>query len=383
MPKFLCPYCFNPPYNIKRIHFACPNPSCDVDIVSRKLFGGVPTCPNPVCKKAATTRKCPRCAAEIAPDILTTPHLPFSIVGVPASGKTVYITTLIQEMKRTRGLPFSLMHLNDQTKDHQLANAQALYDLKSAVESTAGSLPFPQVWKIQNIARRGQGECPPYTFTIFDGAGEDYKERLNKDNDISRYIGLSESIILVLDPLTLRAVRDRDIVNEEDMRNSGATNTFEYESQIFDDATQILDDMTIYIRQTKPKYATGRLPITLAVVVTKFDTIKDHETFPENALVRQPSEVLHFTGASGERLRYGIVNMEEIEETHRNIADWLDDIDESSILRTLEANYDRFKLFGVSSYGSPPPEFGKPPRIESHRVLDPFLWLLKEADFID
>lgn len=140
------------------------------------------------------------------------------------------------------------------------------------------------------------------------------------------------------------------------------------------DAAQILIDMIQYIRRTNPKIGfKNKIPMIMAVVLTKFDTLLSHPAFREDALVKNSSLTI----------RDGKISMEEIDAVHEEIKDWLYDVEEGEIIKQLDTNIQEYKFFGVSSYGQPPTSAYEVPEIKSHRVLDPMLWLLKKAKFID
>ena len=365
MAKFTCPYCYAT-YNKKEVLYVCPEANCAVDVVPKRTFSSKP--PNcGTCGLPATTRRCPKGThGPIPPALLDTPMLPFSIVGVPASGKTVYITAMIHELKRSRAIPFALSFQDDFTKMRQANHWEQLSERHIPPDSTAGQAPLPQVWLLQNQLR---GDAP-YTFTIFDGAGEDYENRIvDSNHPVTRYIGMSKSIILVLDPLTLSYVRRSGFVDKDILQNSLQGGEGEAK-----DAAQILIDMIQYIRRTNPKIGfKNKIPMIMAVVLTKFDTLLSHPAFREDALVKNSSLTI----------RDGKISMEEIDAVHEEIKDWLYDVEEGEIIKQLDTNIQEYKFFGVSSYGQPPTSAYEVPEIKSHRVLDPMLWLLKKAKFID
>ncbi|MCL2415193.1 MAG: hypothetical protein FWD01_00095 [Defluviitaleaceae bacterium] len=370
MSKFVCPYCLSD-YNIKEVKYYCP--TCKYDETKPKRSESLPPkCQNyrMKCTGVASDRKCPKCERSIPDDVLRTPNLPFSIVGVPSAGKTAYITVMLHQLRLMGNIfNLSLSHQDKPTMNHQTELRKMIYeDLQPPLATNRGAI-MPQIWKITNKARRAKNGHPAYTFTIFDGAGEDHLEEIDVSSTVARYISTSEAIILILDPLTISGVRTTGLVDQKVMQDSlgGDMGETAY-------AQDIINDIARYIRAMNPKkYRSGNfINIPVAVVMSKFDTVWNHHAFADG-LVKNPN----ITFSKGK------INMNEIDQVHQEIIDWLDLIGESDLVSTLEANFPIYKFFGVSSYGSPPKDVGTLNKPDPHRVLDPLLWLFKNMKFID
>ena len=369
MAQFVCPFCINT-YDKDLVMYVCPD--CTTATVpgglSRLLSKRV-KCSNPDCptRGYATRRVCPECDETIPLSVLQADgHLPISIVGGGYSGKTNYITVMLQELYNVPDMNYlSLGFMNNETMLHHESHRQMIYDDRQPPESTRFEALRPQIWEIKNDTSLGKNKnVPTYTFTIFDGAGE---RITNMDDVIARYINTSQAILLVMDPLTLSNIRRGGIVDDDVMRNSlaggdvgGAT------------ANTILAQITRHIRELSGIPATERLKTPVAVVLTKFDTILNHHLFRHDTYLRQPK--LTITD--------GRISIEEIDSNHRDITDWLTAIGENGFVAALNNNFETYRLFGVSSYGTPPETASKLPPINPHRVLDPILWLFKSVNYI-
>jgi len=336
--KFVCPYCVNECYS-----------------------GAV----------KSKDMQCPSCGTAIPATILDTENLPFSIIGVAGSGKSAYITVMLHELKRSAGLKLSLSHLDRNTLTHQNTNYKSLYEERVPVPATAGGDPMPQVWSIRNLTKKSSlnNRVPTYSFTIFDGAGE-HTQMIDVDSAVARYMNMSEAIIFVLDPLTISSVRNDGLVDENVMNKSlgGGGGEISF-------AEDVVNDIANYIRAMNPKkyVITATIDIPVAVVMTKFDTVWNHPSFGENALVKNPSLTIIDDK----------IKSEEIDEVHSEVEDWLEAIEERGLLMSLKANFPNHKFFGISSYGQPPKDDGTLNKPTPHRVLDPILWLFKNKNFID
>jgi len=366
MAKFTCPFCIRE-YNIKKVLYVCPD--CN-NTAKPKIFEHEPIkCKEPSCGRSATRRICPNCGNEIPRIALETPNLSFSIVGVSNSGKTNYITVMLHELSKAIELQLALGTQNKDTRNHQDNNYQLIYVKHTPPEGTLAGVSMPQIWYIKNLLKKSKKETPTYTFTIFDGAGEDHENNMDPASTVCRYINASKAIMLVLDPLILSNIRNGGIVDQDIMRNSLAGHLGETKN-----AVDIVNSLATYIKAARGISSNKILNIPVAVILTKFDTILSHRSFGPGAIIRNPSLTI----------RDGRVNLAEIQQIDAEIRNWLEQIDEGSFINALKANFSEFYFFGVSSYGSPPKSASELAKdIKPHRVLDPILWFFKNAKFID
>jgi len=366
MFKFTCPFCIRE-YDKNKIQCVCPE--CKEIIIPKSFQLGPLKCKNSDCGGFVTIRKCPFCGEELPKTALETQNLPFSIVGVSNSGKTNYITVMLHELGKGSGLRLTLGHQNRTTLEHQNENYKRIYEDHKSPEGTAGGTSMPQIWYIKNNLKKHGNIVPTYTFTIFDGAGEDHENRLDISSTECRYIQASKAIIIALDPLILSNIRKGGIVDEKIMINSLAGSKGEHKN-----AVDIVNSLADYIKTARGIHINKILTIPVAIVLTKFDTIISHKSFGPNALIKSPSlNVID-----------GKVSMSEIRQVHEEIQSWLYEIGEGSFIDALTSNFKEFYFFGVSSYGEPPKnDLTISEHIRPHRVLDPILWLFKNANFID
>jgi len=373
MAKFTCPFCINE-YSKSKVLYICPD--CG-EVTAPKTFERGPVkCKAKSCGGLATVRKCPSCPQVIPKTALETPNLPFSIVGVSNSGKTNYITVMLHELGRSSGLRIALGHQTKETLDRQKDNYRRIYEEHTRPESTPSGEPLPQIWYVKNLQRKKGSNVPTYTFTIFDGAGEDHEQNLDPSSNpqdlqeklkIYRYIKSSKAIILTIDPLILSEVRkdlDDKVVENSLGGHEGETKN----------AEDVINSVAGFIKVARDIDSKKLLYLPVAVVLTKFDTILNHESFGPNARIRDKSRCISS----------GVVNMTEIAEVDKEIRKWLEKIRAGSFIEALESHFNEFCFFGVSSYGDTPKDkYSLPDDIRPHRVLDPILWLFKKAKFVD
>jgi hypothetical protein len=356
-------------YDKGKVLYACP--TCG-GTSTPKAFEKEPIkCKASSCGGLATWRKCPSCGGTIPKTALETPNLPFSIVGVSNSGKTNYITVMLHELGKfsNPSLRLALGHQTKETLDHQNENYQRIYEQHTRPESTQGGASMPQIWSIKNLQKKRGNDCPTYTFTIFDGAGEDHENNIDPSSAVCRYINASAAIILAIDPLVLSSIRNGGVVDFNIMKNSLAGDVGTAKN-----AQDVINSVANYIKTARGLKSSQVLNIPVAVVLTKFDTVINHQSFGSQAIIKEKS--LH--------IRSGKVDETGIKQVHDEIEYWLEEIGEGAFIAALESHFKEFCFFGVSSYGSPPKDANTlADNIRPHRVLDPILWLFKKAKFVD
>lgn len=367
MSRFTCPYCLRS-YSNNKIPYICP--LCNTEAKVRTffyLYREPIKCKSASCKGMVCERRCPRCGRAIPREVVHTPNLPFSIVGVSNAGKTNYITVMLRELENIPNLKLSVGPITDKTGNIQSRNLNLIYNLHRPPESTNTGTPEAQIWLIQNLSRQFLRWVPSYTFTIYDGAGEDHQNHLRDNSDVCRYISESKAIILVVDPLVL--VNVRNTVDPDVMRNSlGQGN-----QEGIQNAATIINSVVSYIKQARGVSVRRKLSIPVAVVFTKFDAVLNHQAFGVGTLVKESSFPIR---------KDGTVNLNEFLQVDGEIRNWLRKIGEGGVITALDAQFKEYLFFGVSSYGAPPRNGRTPDEIKPHRVLDPMLWLLNKAKFV-
>jgi hypothetical protein len=285
------------------------------------------------------THTCEKCGMPIRP---VSNNRCISVVGTECAGKSTYITVMLHALSKTKR--YELFAQNKQTRWIQNERAKELLTERRYIADGTG-VPFPMIWCIGNRGKRKLAH--PFgskTITVYDYAGAEI-EHLNASSAVGRYINTSEAIIFVIDPLTLGNKRKC--------------------------AVEIVSNVVNSIRQMRGIGSGNKLNIPAAVVVAKFDVVLSSKSFADNAFVRGASL------STGDRE----VNMVELELVHKEIERWLSEIGEKPFVDSLKANFTDFCFFGVSALGSTPRTDGVLNEIRPHRVLDPILWLFKQANF--
>lgn len=190
---------------------------------------------------------------------------------------------------------------------------------------------------------------------FFDAAGEDLGSSEAMDR-YTHYLAAADGIILLVDPLQMRAVRDRLPVDSDLPLPVVET-----------PPQQIAADLAAQLRAHGRGSTRGRVTTPVAVAVTKTDSLSPL-LGPHSPLLRNAD---HSSGAVDEDDRLAV---------HEEMESLLDGWDSGALLRQLERDFARLSLFGLSALGSPPPADAPADAPKSGprplRVEDPLLWLL-------
>lgn len=362
-PNILCPYCLQG-LNSKDIEFTCTNGHSPQPISTKDaILGRLPTCNEAPCRGAIkSVRRCKHCGAILPAGILDyEKYLRFSLIGISGCGKTNFLTTMLSEIIHNANAGLTFSNMDAESGEIYQSNYRAIYEDGRPAEKTAANMPpIPQQWSVKDRNRMTNRKIPAYSLTIFDGAGEDFRRI---DPVISRYINGSETLVILIDPLTLPAVRRSVARDVLDWSDSSETNS--------NAGTFVVTELANYIRANCGIKEGRLINRDVAVVFSKIDTVKEHFS---SATVMQPSP---------HAARKGFVKA-DADAVHEEIRGWLARQGENAFLDAIETNFPQKKIryFGISSFGQPPIGVQRLGRVMPHRVLDPLMWMLSREKII-
>ena len=366
MSKFVCPYCYYM-YKLKDVLFVCPdcNKISKPDIFEKKPV----KCKNTACGKVVAIKKCPNCGEELPAALLETPHLRISTLGIDCSGRTSFIAVMMRELEKFSESRLTFEPQDNRTRDWCSENYKLIYEYHTTVESTAatseGAYVRPLISRIKY--KKSNNNASANSIIIYDGAGEDCEYNLKPTSNTCSHVKICNAIILTIDPLSFKIVLNN--INEEIIKNSLAGCEVNKNRNNYN----LISNLADYLRQAYGISYKDFISIPVAVVLTKFDLIHNDKYFKDK-IVKYSSAVL----------RKGTFCKDEIIQIDYEIRDWLYNMGEELLINALEANFKTFSFFGVSSFGEPPTGSNTlSQNIIPHRVLDPILWLLKVAKFIN
>ncbi|MGY1582136.1 TRAFAC clade GTPase domain-containing protein [Streptomyces sp. MN13] len=383
--RLTCPYCYES-FAPREIRFRCntrlsrtgkkcepsrdqvlddrmgPRPSHDLGPVFA-ADGRKPTAPCPDCEGETTYRICPVCHSALPVQFGMVDSRLIAMVGAKASGKTVYMTVLLHEMRHRVGEAFGahLMGLDDATMrryssdyEERLYGANQMFP-GTQTASTNLNRVDPLVFRFGLRRRTLLGERPQHTvLSFFDTAGEDFSSRESVELN-TRYLTGADGIVLLLDPLQMPGARDSALPGTPLPGTEG-----------LDAPINVLSRITSLLLAPRSGRSAQKIDTPIAVVFSKMDAFWH--------LLESGSPLRAHATPRG---RFDVGDSLSVhEEVRRLLKDW----DGVPIDHLLDNHYTRYRYFGVSSLGRNPTPDARvaPTGIQPYRVADPLLWLLSE-----
>ncbi len=406
--KYTCPYCFKE-HDFDDVEFRCVNGFCSEKVqdeqyarylglkkesmpktnatfcsktVLPKLFRGhyMPMWENcPFCETKTSIRVCPNCHNELPEGIQDNEDMIIAIVGSRDTGKTHFISVLIDELqKRICPNVFNGVFnpMNDAIYKHYKENfynkvyiQKQLQDLTATANQRGETaVRKPLIFEMMIPLDEKGKKVRKFTFVFYDTAGEDLKnEAIMKT--VNRYICKAAGIIFLLDPLQIMELRNN--MDDEEIKSSSSILANEIEPQ-----EMVLQRIANVIREERGLKKTQKINVPTAVAFSKFDVLK--RFFPKGSIVLEPSSYL----------REGQLDKSEWFTVSCEIEAMLKEWGAGSFAKNVEMIFEKYTYCTVSALGQRPvlSKTGGAKTLESvprpHRVEDPFLWLLKENNII-
>jgi hypothetical protein len=318
----------------------------------------------PGCFIATTTRACPHCHSAFPHGLDGLSNIVIAIIGAKETGKSHYIAVLIQQIYNLYNLfDWSLMAMDDETM--RLYNDRfyrPLYMNRETIRVTMTAksdldVRKPLLYSLSSVSGK---RLKTVTLAFFDTAGEDMDDEVAM-RTINPYIYNASGIILLLDPLQIKNLReqvDASLDSRTNVNMPGLANT---------SVGDIINKTSNLIYTKRRISHTRTIPIPLAVVFSKIDMLKP--VLGDDAPIYQPSR------------HRGFFNIREFENNDAFVRNWVGEFDRRFIQGTRY--YRETAFFGASALGGNPTTAGDLPfEPRPIRVEDPFLWLLWKNGFI-
>ncbi len=324
---------------------------------------------------------CPLCHHKLPPFFSQTRQHIFSLVGVPAAGKTYYLASLIRqlgvELPRDFSIPFrdadpyANAALSDMsTRLFTAETPQQAYIGKTRLE---GNL-------YQNVLRHGHEVSMPRPFiynlskseethsiVLFDNAGENYEPgRSGEEYPAAEHLGVASSVLYLFDPTTNPGFRSLLQDNQDP----------QLKRALFPAGRQgrLLAETEMRLRTRLNMPVGKKLNLPFALIIGKCDTWQ-HLLGPEPLLPL---------------VRHGIFHQQHVDANSARLRDFLFNIC-PYICINAEAISSQVRYFAVSSLGNSPIEFTDENtgaqligpasgRVQPLHVTDPMLWALNCID---
>jgi len=388
MSKVVCPYCFKQ-FARKDVEFRCSNLShCKLvdDPILHSFWGtpqitGVPihssrgllglklTTPEsakcPECGEKSFLMICPKCHNRIPKEMVKKKGYIISIIGARSSGKTNYITTLINELFHNGKHLGHIGTTAANVTDDPLNNTQQRYERDF----------FNVLYK--------QGKCPPQTdindpksripliyelnqekgqtihLVFYDTAGENFANTKNIAGNV-KFLNESDAVIFLLDTFAVPYVHDK----------LGLKDPIELRYNT------IIDNLLTHFKEGDPTVRDAHFRKPMALVFSKIDAILQNEDlFMDTSIAGMSMEInSSFLSGSG-------VSLSEFDSISSSLQGALEAWNESNFVSVIRTNYKNAKYFGISALGGQPDTSNKIQKVRPYRVLDPLVWILSQFKY--
>ncbi len=402
--KVICPYCFTK-FWPQGIAFRCQRRSCpnfnEQDGPLLRFYGKVPDdnikghiiassglrlfmpeshkCD--VCGGHSHTMVCPKCHNSLPRQLVEGGGRIIAIVGARNSGKSNFITVLIDQLQRQAHLlgDIGVLAIDYPNSDklsttrRYAAYRSQLYDKGECIEGTATLDELTRVPLIYKLSQKGR---KPTFLVLYDTAGENFANIIGKshiadgtaENADVKFLQAADAIIYLLDTFTIEAVHDK-LSRKMRLAPIGPANPR------YDD---ILGKLIQYFDEELPKPDRNRLKRTpVAFAFSKFDAVLDDDELCRalpNMNKESDSEYLDGDGVDISTLdaQSDIIESALSQMWHEN-----------NFLQNVSQFFENRHFFGFSALGGAPDSNNRVAggRPRPYRVLDPLVWVLSRLNY--
>lgn len=376
---FLCPYCFKTS-KLSQVQIQCTDPHCDKGRPFLRGSSivwdarGLPVSARCACGHTSNLVVCPQCHHHLPESTLAGEDMIISVVGSRDTGKTHFISVIINELigRIIPAFGGSFEGFDDTMERYTRLYKDRLYGQEPMRLDGTGSfrnnvkgedLPLIYTLKLRREGPLGRGKkVRLFTLVFFDSAGEDLQSSEETMRKLNRYICKSKGIIFLIDPLKIPAVRAQLDEREVGRASSG-------ERYQPDDILVRVSDL---IRGDKRLRGSDKIEVPVSVVFSKFDVIEP--IIPRGCTILEPSP----------HCEEGVFDLSDWHNVDAEVQGLLQTWGAESFLRQLEMNYESWSCFTVSALGmhNNPGSDGRIDRPRPHRIEDPLLWLLVKQKVI-
>ena len=317
-------------------------------------------------------RQCPFCNRLLFEGIETCDNINIAIIGDAGSGKTHYIASLIDQLRRGALTQYGngLVQLRPRNKFtvelYQRIYYRPIIQQHNASPSTrpgrydAQGNPLrgePLIYQllIQDNATSGNSML---NLLFYDISGEDLY-----DNSTLVLLGEqvlhADGIIYLADPMAMEQVYQQlpPGVKPPDAPQRSAE--------------EVLSTVMYRLEQYSRVGPRENITVPTAIAITKADVLQ--YIIPDN---ERPNYWLMYRPAYD-----GKAHVDDIKHVDQEVRQILQRYGENALLR-LSNRIEQVSFFAISATGHAPDSTGFYPSIEPHRCLDPFIWLLWRLNYL-
>lgn len=389
MSKVVCPYCFEKFENTE-VEFRCSNPGCKKEKDEKlskfweprtqitgkaiKSSGGflglkfsVPEsakCAD--CGRESFLMICPKCHNRIPKEMVKNKGYIISIIGAKSSGKTNYITTLINELFRQGRFLGNIGTIAANVAEKPEYNTQQRYE-KDFFDTLYRKGKCPESTdvidernKIPLIYELRQKKGKSIYLVFYDTAGENFNDPNNIGPNV-KFLNESDAVIFLFDTFAIPYVHDKlGIKTPIDLPYNGI----------------IANVLSYFTNFTSTEISNAHFSKPMALVFSKIDAVLSNEeqfadtSFSDLSMENNSS----FISGNG-------VSLSEFQSISDSLKTVLSEWNETNFVDTISNTYKNAKFFGISSLGGQPDSSNNIKKVKPYRVLDPLVWILSELKF--
>ena len=315
------------------------------------------------CGKESKTYLCPKCHFELPHDLERVRQLTIAIVGSRGGGKSFLIGSFVHGLETylVSSMDMTVSMLDDDTQKRWLRDfyLPIFHDKTILPPNSPAEVDMRvRIPLILRLTRTGRLRNHSANLSLFDSSGEDMNNSLTISEHV-RSILYADGLVFVIDPWQIRQVRDR-------LANPAIQPA---KIDAMSNPENLLDRLVGILEREKIVKPNAKIPIPLALVVTKIDTLTP---------LLDPSSILVNAGTH----HHGL-NLKEIETVNEEMKGWLGRWLTPGFLKKVEQRFTSYSYFGVSALGEqrdPGPQLEV---LDALRVEEPFFWLLYRNGFLN
>jgi len=313
-----------------------------------------------ISRKAARLCPNPKCHKPLPINIERMENRIIGIIGLPRSGKSHYITALIQELQKPDivevfGAGSYFRGLNAEVDSrYNTEFYQPLFQRNEPIVFTQGGVsPAPLIY---TLAIRGDSPLRPvrrFSLLFYDGSGQDIETKGLREK-FARYIYNSAALIYIIDPGELRSI-PKEVASALNLPPREATKL---------PPAKIMDDIARSLRDDSGLMEDAPIPSPTAFTLAKSDLLK---YFPG---VNETNQTFMRKADYENGFRFSDIDAisSEVEEFVKKY-----DVE----IWNSSQSYGKVRYFAVSATGCGlDPTTNKYPFVEPRRCLDPLFWVL-------
>lgn len=389
MTKIVCPYCFGD-FHRSEVMFRCTNDECKKDIddelsyfwgQDRKMLPVIyndlgwlskklDTMPDAAlchrCGHTSYTVICPHCHNVIPKEMVEKKGYIISIIGARSSGKTNYITVLIDQLRKygskLGNLGILASTVADDRKDCTQVRYQTdFYDilfkkgiLPAQTKITDQKSKIPLIYTITQ-----KGVKNPLYLVFYDTAGENFNDPKNISKNV-KFLDESDAVIFLLDTFSIPYIHERlNIPGEIELKYN-----------------VILNNIIDHFKNGDKNKKKAHFNKPMAFAFSKIDALLEHSEELDDTAIPGMS-----IDQNSPYLEGGGIRMDDIESVSDGLRAALCSWREDDFVNNAENNYKNMKYFGVSALGKNPGADNHIQDIHPYRVLDPLVWILDQFKY--